>query len=261
LGLEVGIKAHSGWAGWFAATIHAAGPEVAWHTVMYPAPVPAGGRAIAVFAVQTATTQSSGEINYVVVAAVTRAGDAYWLVGYAHGLVADATTKVLWKSPAQRLGSGSGIPGRALTLVTDGRHCLSVWIGSTRVFSNARLNLDIPPPFQAYLEVQSSAPAYQARFEDLWVADDAPLRFEGLLPGARLGLALPSAALSRPLVAIAGRDGNASLALPVPDLVGTATLTVSQPAGLPPRSARATTVRRIGRVPYAGGDVLELRQA
>ena len=257
LGLEVGIKAHSGWAGWFAATIHAAGPEVAWHTVMCPAPVPAGGRAIAVFAVQTATTQSNGEINYVVVAAVSRADETYWLVGYAHGLVADAATKVLWKSAPQHLGCGSAVPGRALTLVTDGRHSLSVWVGSTKVFSNSRLRLDIPAPFQAYLEVQSSAPAYYARFADFWVADDTPLRVEGMAPGSRLDLSFPGGGLPRPaLEATAGQDGAAALSLPAPELVGTATLTL-----LPPSSARTATARRIGPVPYAGGDVLELLRA
>jgi len=269
-GLAVGIKAHTGWAGWFASTIHAAGPSVAWHAVISPTALRLGtkGRALAVFAVQTATTQKSGVINYIVVAAVCRSGSYRWLVGYAHGLVAGASTQVLWASKWQPVTQGGTLlASQAVTVVTDGRHSLSVWLGTDEIFNSERLVLKMPAPFQAYLEVQSSAPAYYARFNDFWVADDAPLVLRGLRDGSRVELAggtghaggtggaggaTASATTAGVAMAeaVAGRDGTATLRLPVPELVGTGDLRVV--AG-----GRATD---LANVPYAGGDVLKWAQ-
>ena len=248
-GLQVGIKPHSGWAGWFASTIHAAGPDVAWHSVVYPSALPIGtrGRGIAVFAVQTATTQRSGVINYVVVAAVSRSGSYRWLVGYAHGLVAGASTRVLWSSEWHRVAVGTvALPYEAVTVVTDGRHSLRVWLGSLEVYASTRLRLQIPSPFQAYLEVQSSAPAYRARFTNFWVTACAPLQVRGVGSGALVALGGAGGLRSE---AVAGAGGTAVLGVPAPDLFGNATLTVLAHG----RS------RRFFGVPYAGGDVLSLR--
>ncbi|MGD0810496.1 MAG: hypothetical protein ABSA91_12450 [Acidimicrobiales bacterium] len=258
-GLAVGIKAHRGWAGWFASTIHAAGPAVAWHTVISPTALRLGtkGQGIAVFAVQTATTQKNGVINYIVVAAVCRSGSYRWLIGYAHGLVARASTQVLWASKWQAVPQhGTALPSQAVTVVTDGSHSLSVWFGTDEIFSSERLVLDMPAPFQAYLEVQSSAAAYYARFNDFWVADDAPLVLRGLQEGSRVELtsakgAPGSVGSVANAEAVTSRKGTARLTLPVPELVGTGTLrvvragTAADPAGV-----------AYAGVPYAGGDVL-----
>ena len=256
-GLTVGIKAHQGWAGWFASTIHAAGPAVAWHVVISPTALHLGtkGRGLAVFAVQTATTQKSGVINYIVVAADSRSGSYRWLIGYAHGLVAGASTQVLWTSKWQPVPRNSTLlPSQAVTVVTDGSHSLSVWFGTDRIFSSERLVLKMPAPFQAYLEVQSSAPAYYARFNDFWVAEDAPLVLRGLREGSRVELANGTAgpgALAT-AKAVAGRDGTATLRLPVPELVGTGTVRVLAGGG---------DVTDLPNVPYAGGDVLRWAQS
>jgi hypothetical protein len=259
-GLAVGIKAHSGWAGWFASTVHAAGPAVAWHAVVSPTALRPGtkGRGIAVFAVQTATTQKSGAINYIVVAAVCRSGSYRWLVGYAHGLVAGASTKVLWTSKWQPISQpiserGGLLPSQAVTVVTDGSHSLSVWFGTREIFTSESLVLKMPAPFQAYLEVQSSSPAYDAIFNDFWVADDAPLVIDGLPDDARAQLSSspgPSAVGASAAGAIAqgsaGSAGVATLRLPVPELVGSGTISVIA-------AGHATVVQH---VPYAGGDLL-----
>lgn len=247
-GLAVGIRPHSGWAGWFASTIHAAGPAVAWHVVISPTALHLGtkGRGIAVFAVQTATTQKSGVINYIVVAAVCRSGSYRWLVGYAHGLVAGASTQVLWASKWQPAPARTPLLGsQAVTVVSDGRQSLSVWFGPDEIFSSKRLVLDMPPPFQAYLEVQSSGPAYHARFTDFWVADNSPLVLQGLPEGARAELS-GAAGRSVTTADVVGRTGTATLPLPVPELVGTGTVTVV---------AGGHATER-WHVPYAGGDVL-----
>lgn len=250
-GLRVGIEAHRGWAGWFAETIHAAGPRVAWHTVVLPAALRPGakGRGIAVFAVQTATTQTSGVINYIVVAAVSRGPTYRWIVGYAHGVVAGAATDVLWTSPWHAVPAGPDLPGVAVTVITDGRHRLAVWLGGTEVFHSDHLRLRIPAPFQAYLEVQSSGPSYSTRFQDFWVADDAPLRIEGLLPGQTATLLTSGG--RRFAAAVAGTDGTASLHLPGPRLEGTATLAVGVGSG---------AIRVYRALSYAGGDVIRLNR-
>jgi hypothetical protein len=260
-GLAVGIKAHIGWAGWFASTIHAAGPAVAWHAVISPTALPLGtkGRGLAVFAVQTATTQKSGVINYIVVAAVSRSGSYHWLVGYAHGLVAGASTHVLWASKWQPVPrSGTLLASQAVTVVTDGSHSLSVWFGTDEIFNSRRLVLKMPAPFQAYLEVQSSAPAYYARFTDFWVTDDAPLVVRGLQEGSRVELMRGGAesggaggAGGRAIAeAVAGREGAATLRLAVPELVGTGTIRVVADRSL-------SNVPNVPNVPFAGGDVLK----
>ena len=264
-GLAVGIKAHNGWAGWFASTIHAAGPAVAWHAVISPTALPLGtkGRGLAVFAVQTATTQKSGVINYIVVAAVCRSGSYRWLVGYAHGLVAGASTHVLWTSKWQPVARRSTLlASQAVTVVTDGSHSLSVWFGTDEIFNSKRLVLKMPAPFQAYLEVQSSAPAYYARFTDFWVTDDAPLMVRGLREGSRVELTSgvggadgAGGASGAPIAeAVAGREGTATLRLPGPELVGTGTISVAA-------SGSVTQVSKVPNVPYAGGDVLKWAQS
>jgi hypothetical protein len=240
-GLQVGIHPHAGWAGWFAVTLDAAGPAVVWHTQMSRPPEPVtSGKGEAVFAVQTATTQHSGAINYVVVSALSLHGEGEWLVGYAHGVVANADTEVLWRSPL-RADSPSTEP---VTVQTDGRRRLAVWLGNRRVYASDRLRLDIPTPFQAYLEVQSQTIGYVASFRNFWVTDAAPVTVEGVSPGTHLRLENDGTIVT----AVAGRHGTASLAPPAPTLVGTATLTVVG-------TGRA---RAITDFPYAGGDVWRL---
>jgi hypothetical protein len=242
-GLQVGVAPHSGWAGWFAVTIHAAGPAVVWHTVMSrPDKLVTGGTGEAVFAVQTATTQSSGAINYVVVASVSRNGLAQWLVGYAHGEIADADTQVLWQSPATRDAPAT----ESVTVTTDGSRSIAVWLGNRVVFQSDHLQLDIPPPFQAYLEVQGQDVSYVSRFQDLWVARLEPLEIRHVRPGAQVTLVQGGREVAR---GVADQTGNARLDLPPPESVGLADLVVDTPKG--PRVYKG--------VSYAGGDVLALR--
>jgi len=240
-GLEVGVHRHGGWAGWFAVTLDAAGPGVVWHTEMSrPGRAVTSGEGEAVFAVQTATTQHSGAINYIVVSALSLRGKGEWLVGYAHGVVANADTEVLWRSPL-RADSPTTEP---VTIRTDGHSRLVVWLGGRQVYASDRLRLDIPTPFQAYLEVQSRDIGYVASFRDFWVTDADPVTVTGASPGARVGLVTGHGAVT----AIAGPTGTASLAPPPPALVGTGTLTVAGERGS----------RRVTGFPYAGGDVWRL---
>jgi hypothetical protein len=242
-GLVVGVRNHPGWAGWFGVTLHAAGAGATWHTLMSPPPGRVTtGTGEAVFAVQTATTQSTGAINYIVVAAISRDGRSSWIVGYAHGVIADANTQVLWQSPA----SSTAATALAVTVQTDGRHRLAVWLGDRSVYFSDDLVLDIPPPFQAYLEVQGNSVAYTSRFQDFWVADSSPVTVTGLHQGASVTLMRNGHVLSNGLAAA---NGKATLTLPPPEDAGTATLVVDEQGG----------ERRYPAMPYAGGDILRIR--
>ena len=114
-----------------------------------------------------------------------------------------------------------------------------------------RLVLKMPAPFQAYLEVQSSAPAYYARFTDFWVTDDAPLVVRGLQEGSRVEVIGGSAGADGAAIAeaVAGREGTATLRLAVPELVGTGTISVAADRSV-------NDMSNVPNVPFAGGDVL-----
>ena len=69
----------------------------------------------AVFAVQTASTKRTGDIDYVVVASVTNAGLTHWEIGYARGHLAAARTTILWAG-----APSAGAPlSESISLQTD----------------------------------------------------------------------------------------------------------------------------------------------
>ncbi len=240
-GLNVGVRAHKSWSGWFAVTLRAAGPDVVWHTLMSRPATPVGsGVGEAVLAVQSASTQRNGSINYVVVSALSSRGKSTWQIGSAHGFVADAVTDRLWQEPL-RADAPSTEP---VTIRTDGHRSLTVWFGNRQVYSSHTLHMNDPAPFQAYLEVQGRGIPYVSNFKDFWVADAAPVVVRGAPPGSHLTLGTGGG----PIRAIADSTGQAALQVPSPDLVGTGTLTVAGRSG----------VRHFPDLHYAGGDVIQI---
>ncbi len=219
-GMVIGVRPHSGWLGWFGVTLDGLPANAVYHVQMSrPARIPAGGVGESVFAVQTALTQRSGAINYVVVAAVTALRRTTWEVGYAHGLIADASTEVFWRSRPQR----GGPLVRSISLRTDGRSCLAVWLGGQAVYSGCGLHLNIPGPYQAYLEVQSRDIAYRATFRDFWVAGAGPVKISGARPGAVVSLVSPSGFT---IASAASASGDVTLVPPAPMASGIASLVV-----------------------------------
>lgn len=240
-GLDVGVRPHAGWAGWFAVTLAAAGPDVVWHAVMSRPPAHVGsGVGEAVLAVQSASTQRNGTINYVVVSALSSRGKSTWQVGSAHGYLADAVTDRLWQEPLRT----DTPPTEPVTVETDGHHSLTVWFGDRVVYSSHHLHMNDPAPFQAYLEVQGRGIGYVSTFKDFWVADAAPVTVRGVRPGARVALHTDLGEVT----ADADSAGQATLRVPSPELVGTGTLTVADRSG----------VRRFRDLHYSGGDILQV---
>lgn len=137
-----------------------------------------------VFAVQPGTSKGTGLINYVLVASLAPAGLFHEFVGYGHGRLADATTRVPWQSPYPRT-----LPRTLdLALRTDGRAPSRVSVGGRIVFSSRTLRMNIQPPFQAYLEVQSPGVPYMSRFQDFSITSGGAVSMTGARPGARVTL-------------------------------------------------------------------------
>lgn len=243
-GLAVAVHRHPDrFEGWFAVTRAAFPAAGVYHVDMAKPAGQVDGRGVqgeAVFAVQTGTTKRTGLINYVVVASDSRRGATTWMVGYAHGHVADARLQILIRYPVP----ADSPAARDLTLVTDGHHRLSVWFGDRLGFASDHLRLDIAPPFQPYLEVQALRIAYTSYFHDFWVTNGTSLTVAAR-SGARLALVGSD---GRRLAAATARRGTARLALPPPLARGTARLVV--------RSGGRRVV--LGPFAYAGGDRLEL---
>jgi hypothetical protein len=240
-GLDVGVGSHANWAGWFAVTLRAAGPDVVWHALMSrPATPVVDGVGEAVLAVQSASTQHNGSINYVVVSALSSRGKSTWQIGSAHGFVSDAVTDRLWQEPL-RVGTPSTEP---VTLRTDGHRALTVWFGNRQVYSSHDLHMNDPAPFQAYLEVQGRGIPYVSNFKNFWVADAAPVTVQGVAPGSKVTLDTGHAEVR----ATADAGGRAELHVPAPELVGAGTLRVRSRSG----------VRTFRHLHYAGGDVVQI---
>jgi hypothetical protein len=244
-GLHVGVLHHPTgvFEGYFAVTRASYPANAIFHVKMWRQglrTVTLSQTTEAVFAVQTATTKQTGAINYVLVASVRHGPLVHWELGFAEGHLANASTKILWTGPS--LPNGQAPLSQDVTLRTDGYHAYEVYFDDRLVYRSRRLNMNIMPPFQAYLEVQALAAAYESRFQDFWVARSDTVQVQGVPPGARVSL--------RPddqtrVSATADQTGTAQLKLRLPEARGTGTLTVV---------AHGTT-RRFAGLHYAGGDV------
>jgi hypothetical protein len=241
----IGVHAHPArYEGWFAVSSAAYPPTGVYHVEMSRSPgnVSApGAQGEAVFAVQTGTTKRNGLINYVVVASTSRAGATSWLIGYAHGKLADAKLETL-----AVIGPSTSSPlTRQISVLTDGRHRLVVYFGDQLVYASEHLDLDIAPPFQPYLEVQAFSIAYAAYFHDLWVTSGTHLRVDHVPVGWTLSLLGPGGAV---LASAPAHRGTVRLSLSVPAAHGRATLVARSGA----------RVVRLGPFTYTGGDVYRL---
>ena len=97
----------------------------------------------------------NGLINYVTCAAqVQQGGGYYWGVTLATGNTNQVTQYTqLWTGPTY---TNMGPTSEDCTIVTNGSSLLQVYLNGTLVYSNTHDNLNMPEPFNAYLEVESS---------------------------------------------------------------------------------------------------------
>ena len=120
-----------------------------------------------IVAVQTATTDENGQINYVIASLTQTYAHNSLQLGFANGVVARAKTYILRSYKAPHLFTS--VTKEPLTITTNGQHNLKIWLGSHLLLNDSRLALHIIPPFQVYLEVQSLGLRYAARFHGLFI--------------------------------------------------------------------------------------------
>lgn len=247
-GLDVGLRGHEGWEGYFAVTHDLFPAGSVFHTDMEAIPTRVAGDGIgeAVFAVQTGSTKITSDVNFLAVNSYASGGQLKWQVGYSAAKFQDAQRRSLAQldDPSAPL-----IPDHpvGVTLRTDGYRSLDVYIGDTEVLAATDLDLFVEPPLQAYLEVQAEDIAYTSRFTNFWVTSSDTLHLEELPPGTevRLGTATDPVAS-----ATAGASGTAALRLPLPRAHGTAPLSVRLPEDDDWRQVSSSFV-------YSGGDRYE----
>lgn len=251
-GLRVGVRPAADatdFQGWFAVTL-AAYPKTSIFHVRMTKPLGnvarPGQAAEVVFAVQTASTKVTGLINFIEVTSDSVNGKTNYQVDYSYGHVHDARNTLLWRSPP----SAAAPTSQEVTIRTDGRRALTVWLGADKVFSSQSLNLDMEAPFQPYLEVQALRTPYVATFHDFWVTRSSTVTVNDLPAGTLTTMAAADGtALAH---ATADRAGTATLDLPPYAAKGTATMTLARPGRGP---------QKLGPFAYAGGDVFRLAGA
>ena len=94
---------------------------------------------------------ADGDVNYVTCTTSTTSQGTFWEIVSATGNTNSATNfHTLWIS-------GSGLPlTEDCTIITNGDNYLKVDLGGQQVYSSSSLNLQIPRPFQVYLEPETS---------------------------------------------------------------------------------------------------------
>ena len=150
-GLHLGVQSKTPmtWAGLFAESPNTT--ATAYHTVItLPySTVPDNNFNTGMY-IQTADPRF---INYVACAATVGQSGYQWAVVQAYGvLVGAATTTLLWASPLNSMPLTQDC-----TIVTNGNNYLKVYIGGNLVYQSSSLNLQMPSPFNSYIEVQSNS--------------------------------------------------------------------------------------------------------
>lgn len=170
-GLHIGVQAPSSgtWAGFFAESPNT--NAVLFHSVITTPvrTVPSQDYENGVY-VQT----SNGLINYVTCVALTNTQATAWAIINTYGTTNQATKfDVLWmdNTPNQPLT-------RDCSIITNGSNYLKVYLDGNMVYSNSNLNLQMPAPFNTYLEPETSysGQILSGTFQDYYVTSDEHIK-------------------------------------------------------------------------------------
>ena len=148
----MGVQALSSgnWAGLYAVTPNT--PSTLYHAVLT---LDSGSLASDAFNTGLYVQTANGLINYVTCVGVLTSSGPIWEVVRTTGDNVHATSfETLW------IDTSGGQPlSRDCTIITNGSNFLQVYLDGSSVYSSSSLNLQMPSPFNAYLEVQSSTPS------------------------------------------------------------------------------------------------------
>src|SRR5438445_1059598 len=98
-------------------------------------------------------TSNTNFINYVTCVAVVGTAGYYWGVVQATGPALGAiTTTNLWTSPTNTMPLTQDC-----TIITNGQNYLKVYLGGNLVYQSSSLMLNMPAPYNTFLEVQTNS--------------------------------------------------------------------------------------------------------
>ncbi len=170
-GLHIGVQAPSSgtWAGFFAESPNT--NAALFHSIITTPvrTVPNQNYENGVY-VQT----SNGLINYVTCVALTNTQATAWAIINTYGTTNQATKfDVLWmdNTPNQPLT-------RDCSIITNGSNYLKVYLDGNMVYTNSNLNLQMPAPFNTYLEPETSysGQILSGTFQDYYVTSDEHIK-------------------------------------------------------------------------------------
>ncbi|MDE1852389.1 MAG: hypothetical protein KGI38_01445 [Thaumarchaeota archaeon] len=147
-GLHLGVQSPlSGvWAGFYAESPDTNG--MLFHTLLT---LPYTSLSSESFNTGLYVQTSSNNVNYITCAASADSTGYSWSVLYTTGLPTNAVVFTTVYSQAN-----SGPLTRDCTIITNGNNFLEVYLGGQLVYSSHTLSLNMPPPFDSYLEVQTT---------------------------------------------------------------------------------------------------------
>jgi hypothetical protein len=149
VGLHLGVQAPGSgqWAGFFAET-----PALSAQTYHAILTIPYSSTADNSFNTGLYVQTANGLINYITCAAEATPSGNSWSIVWATGNTEQATSyQTLWSDT-----SASQPKTRDCTIITNGDNFLQVYLDNQQVYSSSSLHLQMPAPFNAFLEVQSS---------------------------------------------------------------------------------------------------------
>ena len=152
--------------------------------------------------------QAAQPVNYISCGVGVNNQGHYWQVVYGTGNISQANNYQVLNFSYNKPSLSQGC-----TIITNGANLLTVYIGSTMVYSNSSMNLAIPAPFNTYLEVEainSTGESLQGIFSNFY----ASLNNTITLSGAPSGGIVKIAGSSIPLNATVGSNGVATITLP-----------------------------------------------
>jgi hypothetical protein len=202
-GLHIGVQALSAgqWAGYFAVT-----PNL--NAQLYHAVLTLPYTSIADNSFDTGlyVQTSNGFINYVTCAGMATNSGNFWAVVHATGNYDRATSfQTLWSDT-----SNNQPQTRDCTIITNGSNLLQVYLDGKLVYSSNILKLQMPAPFNAFLEVQTSSPTTMlySTYKDYYSADGPTISVTNVPAGTTVKLVMSGSIIAE---AIAGSNGIASL--------------------------------------------------
>jgi len=170
-GLHIDVQAPSSgtWAGFFAESPNT--NAVLFHSVITTPvrTVPSQNYENGMY-VQT----SNGLINYVTCVSLTNTQATSWAIINTYGTTNQATKfTVLWMD-----NSANQPLTRDCTIITNGQNYLKVYLDGTMVYTSSNLNLQMPAPYNTYLEPETSysGQLLSGTFQDYYVSSDETIK-------------------------------------------------------------------------------------